>query len=53
MLVKAVRANANIIEHTIRHGLTDEDGHRIENKMIVDYHRFRTGQLWKTIHRSR
>ena len=48
-LVQAVRAGSEITESVIGCGLTDEEAYRLESKIIADFHRFQTDQLWNTI----
>ena len=48
-LVEAVRSGANIKEMIIVVGLTDPQALRIENRLLAEFHKFRTDQLWNTI----
>jgi hypothetical protein len=48
-LVETVRAGSQIIETVIKSGLTDRAAHRLESRMIGEFHKFRAGQLWNTI----
>ena len=48
-LVQAIRAGSEITESVIGYGLTDEEAYRLESKIIADFHRFQTDQLWNTI----
>jgi hypothetical protein len=48
-LVEVVRSGANIKEMIIVVGLTDPQALRIENRLLAEFHKFRTDQLWNTI----
>ena len=48
-LVDAIRAGSKIVERVIALGLSDAEAYRFESRLIVDFHRVRTGQLWNTI----
>jgi hypothetical protein len=48
-LVEAMRRGLCITEKIIISGLTDRDAYRIEERMIGELHKSRSGQLWNTI----
>ena len=48
-LVEAIRSGAVIKEEIIVGGLTDRQAYRLENRLIAEFHKFRTDQLWNTI----
>jgi hypothetical protein len=48
-LVEAVRAGSTMVERVIAFGLSDAGVYRLESKLIANFHRLRTGQLWNTI----
>ena len=48
-LVEAVRSGADIKEEIIVGGLTDQRAYRLESRLIAEFHKFRTDQLWNTI----
>jgi len=48
-LVEAVRLGADIKEKIIVGGLTDRQAYRLETRLIAEFHKFRTDQLWNTI----
>ena len=48
-LVRALRAGSQVSEIIIASGLSDTDAYRLEARMIAEYHRDKTGQLWNTI----
>jgi hypothetical protein len=48
-LVEAVRSGADIKEKTIVGGLTDRQAYRLETRLIAEFHKFRTDQLWNTL----
>src|ERR1700691_720920 len=48
-LVEAVRSGADIKEEIIVGGLTDRLAYRLESRLIAEFHKFRTDQLWNTI----
>jgi hypothetical protein len=48
-LVEAVRSGADIEEKIIVGGLTDRQAYRLETRLIAEFHKFRTDQLWNTI----
>jgi hypothetical protein len=48
-LVEAVRSGAEIKEEVIVGGLTDRQAYRLESRLIAEFHKFRTDQLWNTI----
>jgi hypothetical protein len=48
-LVEAVRSGADIKEEIIVGGLTDRQAYRLESRLIAEFHKFCTDQLWNTI----
>jgi hypothetical protein len=48
-LVEAVRAGSQITETVVTSGLTDRTAYRLESRIICEFHKFRSGQLWNTI----
>jgi hypothetical protein len=48
-LVEAVRSGADIKEEIIVGGLTDRQAYRLESRLIAEFHKYRTDQLWNTI----
>ena len=48
-LVDAVRAGSQITETVISSGLADRAAYQLEGRMIGEFHKFRSGQLWNTI----
>ncbi|MGC1358380.1 MAG: hypothetical protein WA851_21775 [Xanthobacteraceae bacterium] len=48
-LVEAIRSDADIKEEIIVLGLTDRQAYWFESRLIAEFHKFRTDQLWNTI----
>ena len=48
-LVEAVRSSADIKEKIIVAGLTDRQAYRLENRLIAEFHKLWTDQLWNAI----
>jgi hypothetical protein len=47
--VEAVRSAADIKERIIVGALTDRQAYRIEKRLIAEFQKYRTDQLWNTI----
>jgi hypothetical protein len=48
-LVEAIRSGADIKEKIIVGGLTNRQAYQLEYRLIAEFHKFRTDQLWNTI----